>query len=76
MDKYIGNFGWDELTHDEQELIGHTIHEVAKLRPDWLSQEELDSIARFVRSAKDRKVAKGDPAETKADCAWALEAGE
>ena len=63
MDKYLRNFGWDELTRDEQELIGHTIHEAAKLRPDWLTQEELDSIARFVRFAKDRKAAMGDTGE-------------
>ena len=59
MDKYLGNFGWNELTPDEQELIGRTIHEASKLHPGWLNQEELNSIARFVRFVKRRKAARG-----------------
>ncbi len=39
MDKYLGNFGWNELTLDEQELIGHTMHEAPKIHLGWLTQE-------------------------------------
>ena len=55
MDKRLGNLGWNELTPDEQELIGYTMPEAAKLHPGWLTQEKLDSIARFVRFTQQRK---------------------
>ena len=67
MDKHLGNFGWSELTPGEQELIGHTIHEASKLHPGWLTQEELDSIARFVRFTQQRKAALGAEEETNDD---------
>ncbi len=63
MDKYLGNFGWNELTPDEQELIGHTMHEASKIHLGWLTQEELDSIARFVRLTQQRKAALGSAEE-------------
>ena len=57
------------MTPDEQELIGHTIHEASKLHPGWLSQEELDSIGRFVRFTQQRKAAHGNAEEeTNDDC--------
>ena len=56
MDTFLGGeLAWNDFTPDEQELIGFTTHEAAKLRPGWLTKEELDSIARFVRFAQRRK---------------------
>ena len=57
MDKYLGDFGWNELTPNEQELIGFGLREVAERRPDWRTKEEIDSIARFVRFARWRREA-------------------
>ena len=56
MDKYLGaDLGWNEFTPAEQEMIGSGIQEAAKLRPGWLTREELDDIAKFVRFAQRRK---------------------
>ncbi len=33
MDKYLGNFSWNDLNPDEQELIKAAIGEAAKLCP-------------------------------------------
>ena len=60
MDKYIGGEGgWNEFTPDEQVMLGSAIAEAAELRPDWLTKEELEDIARFVRFAKRRKAGLG-----------------
>ena len=60
MDRYLGaDLGWDEFTPDEQELIGYGIREAAKLRPGWLTKEELEDIARFVRFAHERQESNG-----------------
>ncbi len=37
-------------------MIGSALREAAELRPDELTREELDDIARLVRFAKRRKV--------------------
>ena len=55
--------GWNDLSLDEQEVVGHTIHEASKLHPGWLNQEELDSIARFVRFTQQRKADHGSTEE-------------
>ena len=65
MDTFLGaDLGWDEFTPDEQELIGFTIHEVAKLRPGWLTPEEGHRSIRQVRPASQRgqgsRCSKGD----------------
>ncbi len=59
MDKFLGNFSWNDLTADEQEMIGSALRQ-AGLRPDELTREELDDIARFVRFAQSRKAAQGN----------------
>lgn len=55
MDKFLGDFRWNDLTADEQELIGFGIREAAELRPEMLTKEELVDIARFVRFARRRR---------------------
>ena len=40
-------------------MIGSVLREAAKLRPDMLTREELDDIARFVRFAQRRKATQG-----------------
>ena len=52
---------WNDLNPDEQDLIVLALRAGAKLRPvrpDMLTQEELDDIARFVRFAQRRKAAR------------------
>ena len=34
MDRYLGNFSWNDLNPDEQEIIGSALWEAAELRPD------------------------------------------
>ncbi len=55
MDKYLGNLRWNDLDPDQQELIGLARWQAAKLRPEVLTTEDLDDIARFVRLAQRRK---------------------
>ena len=56
MDTFLGGeLAWNDFTPDEQALIGYGIAEAAKLRPDMLTKEELEDIARFVRFAQSRK---------------------
>ncbi len=45
----------NDLNPDEPEMIGSGTREAAELRPDMLTKEELDDIARFVRFAKRRR---------------------
>jgi hypothetical protein len=62
MDKFLGNIRWNDLNPDEQDLIVFTLQAAAKLRlvrPDMLTKEELDDIARFVRFAQRRKATQG-----------------
>ena len=40
-------------------MLGSAIGEAAKLRPGWLTQEELEDINRFVKFARHRKAAQG-----------------
>ncbi len=68
MDKFLGNFRWNDLNPDEQDLIVFTLQAATKLRlvrPDMLTKEELDDIARFVRSAQRCKTAKGRERESR-----------
>ena len=66
MDKYIGGEGgWNEFKPDEQAMIGSAIQEAAALRPGWLTEEELEDIARFVRLAQRRKAAQGREGEVR-----------
>ncbi len=56
------NVRWNDLSPDEQDLIVFALRASAKLRPvrpDMLTKEELDDIARFVRFAQRRKAAQG-----------------
>ena len=41
----------------------HGLQLAAERRPDWLTQEEFDSMARSVKFAKDHKAAIGDTGE-------------
>ncbi len=59
MDKFLGNVRWNDLNHDEQEMIGSALREAAELRPDELTREELDDIALFVRFAQRRNATQG-----------------
>lgn len=59
MDKFLGNFRWDDLNPDEQEMVGSALREAGELRPEMLTTEELDDIARFVRFARRRTAAQG-----------------
>ena len=59
MDKYLGNFGWNDLSPDEQEMIGYRMRETAKALPGWLTQEELEDIARYVTVARGFRTALG-----------------
>lgn len=63
MDTFLGGeLAWNDFTPDEQEMIGSGIQEAAKLRPGWLTKEELEDIARFVRFAQRSKAGKsGSP---------------
>ncbi len=64
-DKYLGNVRWNDFTPDEQEMIGSGIQEAAKLRPGWLTREELEDIARFVKFARRRRAAQGREGEVR-----------
>ena len=57
MDRFLGNFRWKDLNPDQQELVVFALPDAAKLRPDMLTREELDDIARFVRLSQGRKAA-------------------
>ncbi len=66
MDKYIGgDGGWNDFTPEEQVMLGSAIAEAAELRPDWLTKEELDDIAGFVRFAQRRKATQGREGEVR-----------
>ncbi len=65
MDKYLGSVRWNDLNHDEQEMIGSALREAAELRPDKLTKEELDDIAGFVRFAQRRKATQGREGEVR-----------
>ena len=67
MDKFLENVRWNDLDPDEQDLIVFALRAAAKLRPvrpDMLTREELDDIARFVRFAQRRKAAQRSAEET------------
>ena len=55
MDKFLENFRWNDLNPDDQVMIGLALLNAAEVRPDMLTREELDDIARFVRLAQRRK---------------------
>ncbi len=55
MDKFLENFRWNDLNPDDQVMIGFALLNAAEVRPDMLTREELDDIARFVRLAQRRK---------------------
>ncbi len=55
MDKFLENFHWNDLNPDDQVMIGLALLNAAEVRPDMLTREELDDIARFVRLAQRRK---------------------
>ncbi len=57
MDKFLENFRWNDLNPDDQVMIGLALLNAAEVRPDMLTREELDDIARFVRLAQRRKAA-------------------
>ncbi len=57
MDKFLENFHWNDLNPDDQVMIGLALLNAAEVRPDMLTREELDDIARFVRLAHRRKAA-------------------
>ena len=57
MDKFQRKFRRNDLDPDESVMIGFALLEAVKLRPDMLTREELDDIARFVRLAQRRKAA-------------------
>ncbi len=65
MDKFLGNFSWNDLNPDEQDLIGSALREAAELRPDKLTKEALDDIAGFVRFAQRRKATQGREGEVR-----------
>lgn len=46
-------------------MLGSAIGEAAKLRPGWLTQEELEDINRFVKFARHRKAAQGGEEDTR-----------
>ena len=52
MDRYLGLFQWNDLSPDEQEMIGYGMREAAKALPGWLTQKELEDIAQSVRNAR------------------------
>ncbi len=58
MDKFLENFHWNDLNPDDQVMIGLALLNAAEVRPDMLTREELDDIARFVRFAQRRKAAR------------------
>ena len=43
MDKFLGNFRWNDLNPDEQELVVFALLDAAKLRSDMLTRDELDA---------------------------------
>jgi len=45
------------LNPDDQVMIGLALPKAAEVRPNMLTTEELDDIARFVRLAQRRKAA-------------------
>ena len=57
MDKFLENFRWNDLNPDDQVVIGLALLHTAEARPDVLTAEELDDIARYVRIARRRKAA-------------------
>ena len=57
MDKFLENFRWNDLNPDDQVMIGLALPKAAEVRPNMLTTEELDDIARFVRLAQRRKAA-------------------
>ena len=60
MHMFLGNCSWNDLNPDEQDMIGSDLWEAAELRPDMLTKEELDDIARFVRFAQRRKAERAE----------------
>ena len=55
MDKFLENFRWNDLNPDDQVMVGLALLKAAEARPDVLTREEVDHIARFVRFAQRRK---------------------
>ena len=57
MDKFLENVRWNDLNPNDQVIVGLALLHAAEVRPDVLTREELDDIARFVRLAHRRKAA-------------------
>ena len=62
MDRYLGNFGWNELTRRARADQAHDVRSVQD-PPGLADPRELDSIARFVRLTQQRKAALGSAEE-------------
>ena len=58
------------MNPDEQEMIGSALREAAERRPDKLTKEELDDIARFVRFAQGTRLSETTAWEGKSADMW------